>query len=102
MDEEELFRELPKGVQRLLRDIKRPDRPRRRDRICSFHCATLRSMLGMMDWVTSSRMKVRILLISESGRYCVGSVTSSVVSVADYQHSVGCHSVTLLFDIPRL
>jgi hypothetical protein len=65
----------------LLSDIKRPDRPRRRDKICSFQVATLRSILGIMDWVTNSRIKVRRLLMSESGRYGVGSVTSSAVSV---------------------
>lgn len=68
MDEEELLRELPKGVHRLDSDMKRPDRPRRRERICSFQVATLRSMLGIIDCVTSSRMKVRRLLISESGK----------------------------------
>jgi hypothetical protein len=66
--EDELLREAPKVVQRLLSDMKRPDRPRRRDRICSFQVETLRSMLGMMDWVTSSRMKVRRELMSESGK----------------------------------
>jgi hypothetical protein len=66
--EDELLREVPKGVQRLLSDMKRPDKPRRRDRICSFQVETLRSMLGMMDWVTSSRMKVRRELMSESGK----------------------------------
>jgi hypothetical protein len=81
VEDDELLRELPNGVHRLLSDIKRPDRPRRRDRICSFQVATLRSILGIMDWVTSSRIKVRRLLMSESGRYGVGSVTSSVVSV---------------------
>jgi hypothetical protein len=82
VDEDELFRELPKGVHRLLSDMKRPDSPRRRERICSFHVATLRSMFGIMDCVTSSRIKVRRLLMSESGRYGVGSVISSVVSVS--------------------
>jgi hypothetical protein len=85
-DEDELFRELPKGVHRLLSDMKRPDSPRRRERICSFQVATLRSMFGMMDCVTSSRIKVRKLLMSESGRYGVGSVMSSVVSVSCSKH----------------
>lgn len=62
------MREPPKGVQRLDSDMKRPERPRRRERICSFHVATLRSMLGIIDCVTSSRIKVRKLLISDSGK----------------------------------
>ena len=66
--DETLLRLLPKGVHRLDSDMKRPERPRRRDRICSFQVATLRSMLGRMDWVTSSRMKVRRLLMSDSGK----------------------------------
>ena len=66
-DDEEVL-EPPKGVQRFDRDMKRPDRPRRRDRICSFQVETLRSILGIMDCVTSSRMKVRKLLMSESGK----------------------------------
>lgn len=67
-EEDELVLELPKGVHRLLSDMKRPDNPRRRERICSFQVATLRSILGTIDCVTSSRMKVRRLLMSESGR----------------------------------
>lgn len=68
MDDEPEVRELPNGVQRFDRDMKRPDKPRRRERICSFQVETLRSMLGIIDCVTSSRMKVRRLLMSESGK----------------------------------
>ena len=65
---EALLRLLPNGVHRFESDMNRPESPRRRERICSFQVATLRSMLGRMDWVTSSRMKVRRLLMSDSGK----------------------------------
>lgn len=65
--EEELVREDPKVVQRLERDMKRPDSPRRRARTCSFHVWMLRSMWGIMDWATSSRTKVLMAVTSDSG-----------------------------------
>jgi hypothetical protein len=65
---EEEVRLPPRGFQRLERDMNRPERPRRRDRICSFQVETDRSMLGIMDCVTSSRMKVRREEMSESGK----------------------------------
>jgi hypothetical protein len=65
---EDDVREPPRGFQRFERDMNRPERPRRRDRICSFQVLTLRSMLGIMDCVTSSRMKVRREEMSESGK----------------------------------
>jgi len=57
-----------KGVQRFESDMKRPEMPRRRDRICSFQVTVLRSIVGMMDCVTSSRTKVRRAVTSESKR----------------------------------
>lgn len=58
---------LPKA-KRFPRDMRRPPMPRRRAATWSFQVAVARSMLGIMDWATSSRMNVRRAVISDSKR----------------------------------
>ena len=69
-DEEELgeeeLREEPKAVKRLERDMKRPERPRRREATWSFQVMMRFSMKGTMDWVTISRRNERMAEASES------------------------------------
>lgn len=47
--DDEFRDEVPNGVHRFERDISLPLIPRRRVATCSFHCAQLRSIDGIMD-----------------------------------------------------
>jgi hypothetical protein len=79
--EDEFRDEVPKGVHRFERDMRRPLIPRRRVATCSFHWAQLRSMEGIMDCATSSRTNVRTDTTSDSKIVDVGSSRSSAASV---------------------
>lgn len=78
--DEELRDEVPKGVQRFERDIRRPLIPRRRVATCSFHCAQFLSMEGIIDCATNSRTNVRTEITSDSKMVDVGSSRSSAAS----------------------
>jgi len=77
MGPDEVREDEPNGDHFLVRDVKRPLSPRRRDATCSFQVAELRSILGMTDCVTSSLTKVRTAVASDSNKQGVGSSMSS-------------------------